>query len=441
MATGLVAAGRTEALASLRDWLDPKNMHTRAWGERDDAERARPWAWRYWQVMPRKGEIVIWFDGWYGDLFHLAIGKAKTAAIEDMAQGIVRLERMLSADGVRVLKCHFDIDAATQRRRVKKLLADDLNRWRISDEDRRNCRRYRRVVRAQALCETLTDHRDARWHRFTDAYKGRQAVPLARQVLAAMMPTPAARTVRWPPPPGRAAGLLHLAQTGDLRPAGEDYDEQVLFEHQSHFAHAMHSKRWKKHSLVIVLEGMDAAGKSGATKRIIATMDPRLYQIVPTRAPSPDEAAHPYLWRFWNALPSRGRVGIFDRSWYGRVLVERVRGFASVADWSRAYAEIVEFERLLSEHRIVVAKFWFAMSKQEQAQRFAQRKAAPLKRFKIDPQDLENRRHWEEFQTAAADMLALTDSKHAPWRVIPADDKGQARAALLKGLCETLDRN
>ncbi len=437
MATGLVAAGRTEALASLRDWLDPKNMSTRAWGERDDAERARPWGWRYWQAMPRKGEICIWFDGWYGDLFDLAFNKAKSAVVEYMAQEIVQLERMLGADGVRILKWHFDIDSLTQRRRVKKLLADDLNRWRISEQDRRNCRRFGRVVRAHALSQSLTDHRGAGWTRYGDAYKGRQAAPLARQLLSVMTTRPpGAAQSRWRPPSGRSAQLRALASASGAR---ADDDAQVLLQHQSRFAHAIQARRWKKRSLVIVLEGMDAAGKSSATKRVIATMDPRQYQILPTRAPSPDEEAHPYLWRFWSGLPARGHVSIFDRSWYGRVLVERVRGFARPADWARAYAEIVEFERQLTEHRIIVAKFWFAMSKQEQARRFAQRKAAPLKRFKIDPQDWENRKHWDAFQTAAADMLACTDSRHAPWTVIPADDKAHARAALLQSLCRTLD--
>ena len=436
MATGLVAAGRTEALASLRDWLDPKNLSTRAWGKRDDAERARPWAWRYWQAMPRQGETAIWFDGWYGDLFHLAFDKAKPAVIDQRAQEIVALERMVGEDGVRILKWHFDIDADTQRRRVKKLTADDLNRWRISENDRRNCRRYPRVVRAHALIQSLTDHPRARWTNYSDAYKGRQAAPLARQLLATMTTRPPPTVAeRWQPPPGRAARLRTLANSGGVPGAN---DEQVLLEHQSRFAHAIQSKRWKKRSLVIVLEGMDAAGKSSATKRVIATLDPRQYQIVPTRAPSADEAAHPYLWRFWKNLPARSHISIFDRSWYGRVLVERVRGFASDADWRRAYAEIVEFERCLTEHRIVVAKFWFAMSKQEQARRFQQRKAAPLKRFKVDPEDLENRRHWDEFQTAAADMVSLTDSRHAPWTLIPADDKAHARAALLHGLCKAL---
>jgi AMP-polyphosphate phosphotransferase len=433
LATGLAAAGRTESLTALRDWLNPKLIATDAWGERDDDERARPWAWRYWRSMPRKGEMAVWFDGWYGDLFRLALDKSKRAETRKLAQQIVSLERMLIADGVRLLKWHFDIGAEMQRRRIKNLLADDLNRWRVTAEDRRNCRRHAKVVRAYARCQSLTDHDDARWQRFRDAYLKHQAPNLAQSLLQVMTRAPAmVRSARWTRPaerPSMLAGPTALADRGDA---------QMLIERQSRFAHAVQARRWRRSSLVVVLEGMDASGKSSTTKRIIETMDPRQYRIVPIGAPTAEEAAHPYQWRFWSGLPARGCVSIFDRSWYGRVLVERVRRFSKPADWSRAYAEIVELERLLFEHRIVVCKFWFAISKEEQARRFKARESSPLKRFKVDPEDWENRKHWDGFQAAAADMIALTSTRHAPWTVIPADDKTHARAAVLDQLCSAV---
>ena len=443
IATGLVAAGRTEALTALRDWLDPKHIATQAWGDRNDLERARPWAWRYWQALPRKGQMAVWFDGWYGELFRLSLDKSRRADTQKLAHQIVALERMLSSDGVRLLKWHFDIGADMQRRRLKELLTDELNRWRVTAEDRRNCKRHARVIRAHARSQGLTDHDGAPWQRFRDAYLSHQAPNLARSLLDLMTQAPRpARSVRWTRPgkavPRSAAEpLRRLAGPTTVVDGG---DGELLIERQSRVAHALRSKRWRKSSLVIVLEGMDAAGKSSSTKRIIETMDPRQYRIVPISAPTPEEAAHPYQWRFWNGLPVRGGVSIFDRSWYGRVLVERVRGFATPADWSRAYAEIVDFERLLYEHRIVVAKFWFAISKKEQELRFKAREASPLKRFKVDPEDWENRKHWEDFQAAAADMIALTSSKYAPWTVIPADNKAHARAAVLDALCAAISR-
>ena len=443
MATGLVAAGRTEALIALRDWLDPKHIANQAWGERNDLERARPWAWRYWQAMPRKGEMAVWFDGWYGDLFRLTLEQPKSAETKALAGQIVALEQMLVADGVRLLKWHFDVDASVQRHRLKLLLADELNRWRVSAADRRNCKRHARVVRAHARSQSLTEHAGVPWQRFRDAYLGRQSPKLARSLLELMTREPLpARRVRWSEA-GKTAAKEAAEQIRKL--AGptaivDAKDDKLLVERQARFARALQSRRWRKRSLVIVLEGMDAAGKSSTTKRIIETMDPRQYRIVPIGAPTSEEAAHPYQWRFWNGLPARGGVSIFDRSWYGRVLVERVRGLAKPADWSRAYAEIADYERMLYEHKIVVAKFWFAISKSEQELRFKAREASPLKRFKVDPEDWENRKHWDGFQAAAADVIALTSSKHAPWTVIPADNKLHARAAVLDALCAAVRR-
>jgi polyphosphate kinase 2 (PPK2 family) len=184
---------------------------------------------------------------------------------------------------------------------------------------------------------------------------------------------------------------------------------------------------------------MDAAGKGGAIRRITAALDARQYRVVPISAPTPEELARPYLWRFWFQLPPRGNYTIFDRSWYGRVLVERVHQLASKADWQRAYGEINEFELELTEHRIVVAKFWMAVGEDEQLARFKERDRNPLKRFKVDPEDWRNRKQWQAYQAAARDMIALTSTRHAPWTIVPADDKRQARLAVLAALCDRIE--
>jgi polyphosphate kinase 2 (PPK2 family) len=198
-------------------------------------------------------------------------------------------------------------------------------------------------------------------------------------------------------------------------------------------------KRFERHAVVVAFEGMDAAGKGGAIRRVTAALDARQFRVVPISAPSPEELARPYLWRFWFHLPPRGNYTIFDRSWYGRVLVERVRGFAQAPDWQRAYDEINEFERQLAEHRVIVAKFWLAVSREEQLERFAERDRDPLKRFKVDPEDWANRKQWAAYQRAAQDMLARTDTRHAPWTVVPADDKRLARLAVLRALGDRIE--
>jgi len=208
---------------------------------------------------------------------------------------------------------------------------------------------------------------------------------------------------------------------------------------QGRLARVSRKGRFARHAVVTAFEGMDAAGKGGAIRRITAALDARQYRVVPISAPSPEEIARPYLWRFWFHLPPSGNYTIFDRSWYGRVLVERVRGLAAPPDWQRAYDEINEFERQLAEHRTIVVKFWLSVSRQEQLERFRERDRNPLKRFKVDPEDWLNRRLWADYQRAAKEMIARTDTRHAPWTVVPADDKRASRLAVLRALCERIE--
>jgi polyphosphate kinase 2 (PPK2 family) len=220
--------------------------------------------------------------------------------------------------------------------------------------------------------------------------------------------------------------------------AEEDYDQR-LEELQGRLALLSRRRKFAGHSVVVVFEGMDASGKGGAIRRITAALDARQYRVVPISAPTPEELARPYLWRFWFQLPPRGNYTIFDRSWYGRVLVERVHALAARRDWQRAYAEINEFELELAEHRAVVAKFWMSVSPAEQLARFRERDRNPLKRFKVDPEDWRNRKEWKAYQAAARDMIALTNTGHAPWTIVPADDKRRARLEVLRSLCERIE--
>jgi polyphosphate kinase 2 (PPK2 family) len=218
----------------------------------------------------------------------------------------------------------------------------------------------------------------------------------------------------------------------------KEYKEE-LERLQGHLVRLTRKKRFHDHSLVLAFEGMDAAGKGGAIKRITTALDAREYRVVPVSAPSDEEQLYPYLWRFWKHVPARGRIAIFDRSWYGRVLVERVRGFARPEEWQRAYDEINEFERELTEHGAIVLKFWLSIGLDEQLARFKERDQDPLKRFKVDPEDWKNREYYADYQLAAQDMFKRTDTKHAPWVVVQGDDKQFARLKVLRHICEGLE--
>ena len=227
-------------------------------------------------------------------------------------------------------------------------------------------------------------------------------------------------------------------QQGD--DVGDDEYDSQLEALQRRLALLTRERGFAKHGAVLAFEGMDAAGKGGAIRRLTAALDARQYQVVPVSAPSPEEFAHPYLWRFWRAIPRRGELTIYDRSWYGRVLVERVRDLAAPEDWRRAYDEINEFELQLAEHRIVVHKFWLVVGKAEQLARFKARDADPLKSFKVDPEDWANRRFYDDYQLAAHDMIQKTSTQHAPWTIVAADDKKFARLQVLQTVCESIER-
>ncbi|MNO65994.1 Polyphosphate kinase 2 [compost metagenome] len=216
---------------------------------------------------------------------------------------------------------------------------------------------------------------------------------------------------------------LHLAK--------DDYEEQLITE-QARFSGLMRDKRMRRHALIAVFEGNDAAGKGGAIRRVAAALDPRQYNIVPIAAPTEEERAQPYLWRFWRHVPARGKFTVFDRSWYGRVLVERIEGFCTPADWLRAYSEINDFEEQLTDAGVIVVKFWLSIDKQTQLERFQERENIPFKRFKITEDDWRNRDKWEDYRTAVGDMVDRTSTEISPWTLVEANDKRWARVKVLR---------
>jgi polyphosphate:AMP phosphotransferase len=440
--TGIPAAGRSEVVNELLGWLDPKLASVYGFRTPNDVERERPVLWRYWRLLPPKGRIAILHGGWYHDLLLGAAGLGSKLVTQPAnrrraVERVRQLEQMLVRDGVVVCKVHLHVAPDTQQKRLAKLQASKLTRWRVTAEDRWLARNYRRVERAFEQTLAATEHPLAPWQVIDGTDRQHRAVEVGRRLLDALQSAQ-------PVSPRAAAVAKRVRVTAqpktqfEARPPGsgpsdEEYDAE-LEQLQGRIALLSRRRRFARHAVVVAFEGMDASGKGGAIRRLTAALDARQIRVVPISAPTPEELARPYLWRFWFHLPPQGNYTIFDRSWYGRVLVERVRGFAKAPDWQRAYDEINEFERQLTEHRTIVAKFWLAVSREEQLARFAERDRNPLKRFKVDPEDLINRKHWHAYQRAAQDMLARTNTAHAPWTVVPADDKRHARLAVLRAL-------
>ena len=445
--TGIPGAGRSEVVNELLGWLDPKFVTVYGFREPNDVERQRPDLWRYWRVMPPRGRIAILHAGWYEDFLgemHGQTGHSTARAAREIER-IVRLEKMLVADGVAVVKAHLHVSPDTQRKRLHKLTRDRTTRWRVSKEDRWMADHYRRVEKAFEHCLRLTEQPAAPWHLVDGTDRQHRALEVGRTLLAGITGKigGAARQPARTASQARAAKLpvVRMPARPPARGIAEADYERELEDLQGRLARLSRRGRFARHAVVAAFEGMDAAGKGGAIRRITSALDARQYRVVPISAPSPEESARPYLWRFWFHLPPRGNYTIFDRSWYGRVLVERVRGFAAPADWRRAYEEINEFERQLAEHRIIVAKFWLSVSKHVQLERFEERDRNPLKRFKVDPEDWINRKSWDDYQAAAREMIARTSTPHAPWVVLPADDKRATRLAVLRALCDRIEES
>jgi polyphosphate:AMP phosphotransferase len=450
---GTPAAGRSETINELLEWLDPKFVAVHAFDQPDWEDKQHPLMWRYWRTLPARGRIAFYFAAWYTDYLRYALRKPRQLRRHEqrMVERIRALETMLTADRVRVVKIHLHVDAKTQRARLSRLRSSRLTRWRVTPEDLWLAQHYKRVEKTIERCLKATDHASAPWHSIAahdEEYRLLRVGEILRNELlqglgaAAPVARPAltrpARnaTVKVSASALRACGL---AQHSSPAVPQAEYERELELL-QGRLALLLRRSKFRKRSLVLAFEGLDAAGKGGAIRRLTHALDARQYQVVPISAPTAQERAYPYLWRFWRCLPEHADIAIFDRSWYGRVLVERVRGLAAPADWQRAYAEIVEFEKQLTESGCVVAKFWLDVSKREQLARLKERDQDPLKRFKVDPEDWVNRRFYDDYQVAAAHMIQRTHADDARWTVVAADNKHHARLAVLRTVCETLER-
>lgn len=438
---GTPAAGRSESVNALLEWLDPKHIGVHALGAPSREDRRYPALWRYWQKLPARGRITFFFAGWYGEYLTGVTKEGGKRHDRRSVERILQLENMLVRDRVRVVKIYLHTDHETQKHRLRHLQANKLTRWRVTKEDRWQAKHFARVNRVVHACLDATDHESAPWHRIDgtdEEYRLLTVGKVLRDEMRAGLKPREQKRQDWPREKPVKVTPLKVSQPD--RPVDDDEYERQLETLQGHLARLVRKSRFCKHGLVLAFEGMDAAGKGGAIRRITHALDARQYQVVPISAPTPEELLHPYLWRFWQHIPSLGSITIFDRSWYGRVLVERVRDLTSDEDWKRAYAEIVEFERQLTEHGSFVAKFWLSVSKDEQLKRFKARDEDPLKRFKVDREDWANRRYYDAYQTAAAEMIRRTDADAARWTIVSADDKKHARLTVLKAVCETLER-
>lgn len=446
LVNGLNGAGKGETVNLLNEWMDPRHILTHAFDAASREEMERPPLWRYWRALPPKGRIGILFDNWYTEPMAARVARlGKKADLDQRLEQINRFEAMLAREGVVLVKLWFHLSKKVQGQRLKALESDPLTAWRVTARDWKAHERYDRIRDVATHALRLTSTGEAPWT-IVDGSDERYRALLAGQTLLAAL-TQHLTQARKPWKPRR--GGAPLARPLDARsllgslvlnqPMTEKEYERRLLREQGRLARLTRRAAFARRSVVVVFEGMDAAGKGGAIRRVTAALDARQYRIVPVSAPTEEERAQPYLWRFWRHVPRHGKVVIFDRSWYGRVLVERVEGFCAEADWMRAYAEINDFEEQLTDAGAVVVKFWLSISPEVQLARFQEREAEPHKRFKITPDDWRNRERWADYQLAVGDMVDRTSTEIAPWTLVEADNKYFARVKILRTLADRLE--
>lgn len=457
--SGVDAAGKSETVNLLHEWMDPRWLRTHAYAKPSDEERERPDHWRFWRDLPPRGQIGIFMNAWYAaPIDQRAHGVISPAEFRRRLGQIARLEQMLTDDGAMVLKFMMHLDRETQQARLKALERDPLTRWRVTAEQWRQARFYDQLVAAEAAAVRLTDARDAPWTAVDGSDERHRSLAVARTLrdriarrLDQAAAGQAARRGNALAPVLKAAGRRSAAaarrrsrgslRTLDMSRAVPKGTYEVALARAQGRLNLLQRKAHRRGiSTLVVFEGWDAAGKGGAIRRVTSALDAREYTIIPVAAPTDEERARHYLWRFWRHLSRAGRVTIFDRSWYGRVLVERVESFARDDEWRRAYDEINDFEADLLSHGIVLVKFWVHITKDEQLRRFEQRERLAHKRWKLTDEDWRNRKRWKAYERAVNDMVARTSPRRAPWTLVEGNDKNHARLKILRTLADRLAR-
>ncbi|NQU24448.1 MAG: phosphate--AMP phosphotransferase [Candidatus Nealsonbacteria bacterium] len=445
---GWDAAGKGTIINRLTQALDPRGFKVLPISAPTEDEGHHPWMRRFWNALPAAGSFAIFDRSWYGRVLVERMEKQVRKqqwkrAYEDVEQ----LERQLADDGAVIVKFWLHIGKKEQKRRFKKLENNPATAWKVSKREWKNHRKYEQWQEAVEEMLERTGTAYAPWT-VVEATQGRYArvkvfetiVQTVESELERRAATPKIEPQPMPAPEESATRQQTILDRVDLSLSLErdEYDRE-LDDLQARLFHLEHELFVARVPAAIVYQGWDAAGKGGNIKRLTRGLDPRGYEVVPVAAPTAEERAHHYLWRFWKNVPKAGHITIFDRSWYGRVMVERVEGFCSEDEWKRAYREINEFERQLADFGTVIVKFWLQIDQQEQLRRFEARQQTTVKQWKITDEDWRNREKWDRYEESVVDMLQQTSTTYAPWTILEANCKLHARIKALRTVAEALE--
>lgn len=444
---GWGASGKGSLIGKLILELDPRGFQVYCMGEPSAEEERLPLLNRYWMDMPARGEMSIFDRSWYQELSVWKIEKKYSQwEIEEKRDAINRMERQLTDDGCLLLKFFLHISKKQQRMRFEVLSSSKNTAWRVTEQDWKRNREYATYYQAWDNMLEMTNTTYAPWHVIAASEKHTALLEILTILNEALEQRLAmCDQMKFPgilPEdmhfPMREVPKLH--QITMLAPIPEEEYRRRLKQDQKKLRKLANKLYRNKIPLIICYEGWDAAGKGGNIRRMAASFDPRGYDVTPIAAPDHMELSHHYLWRFRRHLPKTGHVAIFDRTWYGRVMVERVENLATPEQWMRAYNEMNEFEQELSDWGAIIVKFWLHIDKDEQLKRFQERQNTPEKQWKITDEDWRNRAKWDQYQVAVDEMLKNTSTSFAPWNIIASNDKYSARVEAIERVIATIEQ-
>ena len=461
---GWDAAGKGDSINYLAEWLDPRGTRVQPISAPLEDELLRPFLWRFWLKLPEKGRMAIFDRSWYGRVLVERIDKlCKKKEWQQAYEEINQFERQLTDDGMVVVKFWLHISKKEQKKRFRKCEKDPVLRWKVTEEDWKHHKQYNDYLQATEEMLERTSTSSAPWTVVESTDRRYRRVKVYQTLCDAIqeglikhkreaVDEPAPPPVEPLTPPeteeteesaeiSALQQLPTILETVDLSKtlSREDYEKE-LGKYQVRLRELEFECYNHRLPVIFVYEGWDAAGKGGNIRRMTAHLDPRGYSVIPIAAPTGEENQHHYLWRFWRHLPKAGHLTIFDRSWYGRIMVERVEGFCTEAEWRRAFQEIREFEQQLTNFGSVILKFWLHISPEEQLRRFKDREDNKYKRYKLTDEDLRNREKWDDYRVAVVDMLRYTSTTYAPWTIVEGDSKLWARVKTLRTTCEAIEQ-
>ncbi len=440
---GWSASGKGTLIGKIVRPLDPRYFNVYTMGKVSENAARRPFFCSYFEKFPQAGEITIFDKSWCRALLPdiSEKWKLKSQVKEHLCSDINALEKQLTDDGTVVIKLFLHIGKVEQKKRLKELEKNESTSWRVNTQDFLQNEKYELYVDKFDQMIESTNVNKARWNIIEASDRKHAAIKAYKIIIEAINHEINARQqpkIQEAAPKFNSYDLLNNTET--YVEMGDKEYRELLDLYQMRINELSFKLYTKPHSVVIVFEGFDASGKGGNIKRVTEAMDPRCYEVVPISAPTKEELNHHYLWRFYKRMPKDGHIAIFDRSWYGRVMVERLEGYCPTEAWVRAYDEINEMEKYLTHHGVILFKFWLHIDKDEQLKRFNKRQADPLKQYKITDEDWRNREKWDLYVEAVNDMIEQTNTNFAPWDIIEANNKKFARIKVLEKIVTVLEK-